>query len=317
MGKKPNPTLIGAFVMGALALLVVGITVFGSGRMFRRAYPFVLYFDSNVNGLRIGAPVKFKGVEIGTVNQIRLRLDQSGTDVHIPVLIEIDQRKLAEAGITGDFGDPRVMKKAVELGLRARLDMESFVTGVLYVSLDYSPESEAKFVAPSGTMQEIPTLPTKLEQMQSAVREVLNRLDNINFKGLIDELTHTAEAIGGLAKSTEIRTALDSLNATMGSIKQFAETLNTNVGPLAQTLDSTAKSFQATAQQTLVVEAELRDTLQNVKTLVDPASPLAYQLKQALDNLGQASQAVKVLADYLQRNPNAIVVGRSPERSTP
>ncbi len=317
MGKKANPTLIGAFVVGAAVLLVAGILVFGSGRLFRTTYPFVLYFDSNVNGLRIGAPVKFKGVEIGAVTQIRLRLDQSERDTHIPVLIEIDQEKLQSAGVTGDFGDRRVIAKAVELGLRGRLEMESFVTGVLYVYLDYYPETPATLVAQSGQLQEIPTMPTQLEQVQNAVREVLNRLDKIDFGGLVVQLTHTADAISGLARSSEIRTALDSLNQTMGSIRQFADNLNSNVGPLAQSIVGTAQSLQATAERTLAVEAELRDTLRNVKTLVDPASPLAYQLKDALENLGQASQAVRILADYLQRNPNAIVVGRPPERSTP
>ncbi|MFN7951203.1 MAG: MlaD family protein [bacterium] len=317
MGKKANPTLIGAFVVGAVVLTVTGILVFGSGRLFRTTYPFVLYFDSNVNGLRIGAPVKFKGVEIGSVTQIRLRLDQSERDTHIPVLVEIDDDKLKSAGVTGDFGDRRVMAKAVELGLRGRLEMESFVTGVLYVYLDYYPDTAANLVAQSGQLQEIPTLPTQLEQVQNAVREVLNRLDKIDFHGLVEQLTHTADAISGLARSSEIRTALDSLNQTMGSIRQFADTLNANVGPLAQSVVGTAQSLQATAERTLAVEAELRDTLRNVKTLVDPASPLAYELKDALQSLGQASQAVRILADYLQRNPNAIVVGRPPERSTP
>jgi paraquat-inducible protein B len=310
MGKKANPTLIGAFVVGAIAIAVAGILIFGSGRLFKRTFPFVLYFDSNVNGLRLGAPVKFKGVEIGSVTQIRLRLDQNERDTHIPVLVEISQDKLKAAGITGRFDDPAVMQKAIDLGLRGRLETESFVTGVLYVLLDYVPNTEAKLVAPRGRVQEIPTLPTKLEQIQNAVREVLNKLDYINFKGLVEELTHTADAIGNLASSQDLHEALGSLDDTMVSIRQFAESLNKSVGPLT-------KSIQATAEQTLIVEKELNDTLANVKNLVDPASPLAYQLETALENLAQASQSVRVLAEFLQRNPNAIVVGRPAERSTP
>ncbi len=310
MGKKANPTLIGAFVVGAVALAVGGILVFGSSHFLKRTFPFVMYFDSNVNGLRIGAPVKFKGVEIGSVSQIRLRLDQADRDTHIPVLVDIDDQKLKAAGVTGDFGDPRVISKAIELGLRARLEMESFVTGVLYVYVDYMPDSPANFVARGGELQEIPTVPTKLEQIQSAVREILNKLDQIDFKGLVAQLTHTADAIGGLANSDQIHTALDSLDHTMQSIRQFAETLNASVAPLA-------KSVGATADQTLKVEEELQQTLAQVKTLVDPSSPLAYQLKDALEGLSQASQSIRSLADYLQRNPNAIVVGRPVERSTP
>ena len=77
MNKKISPTLIGVFVIGAVALIVIAILVFGSGRLFRQTRDFVLYFDNSVNGLRIGAPVKIKGVEIGSVKDIRLQLEKS------------------------------------------------------------------------------------------------------------------------------------------------------------------------------------------------------------------------------------------------
>src|SRR5437867_4516180 len=101
MGKKVTPTLIGAFVVGALALAVIGVAVFGSGRLFRKTQEFVLYFDRSVNGLRVGAPVKFKGVEIGAVTRIELslshRLRRPG-EVHIPVVIELDADRISEKG---------------------------------------------------------------------------------------------------------------------------------------------------------------------------------------------------------------------------
>jgi paraquat-inducible protein B len=76
MNKKISPAVIGAFVIGAVALIIIAILVFGSGRLFRQTRDFVLYFDNSVNGLRIGAPVKIKGVEIGSVKDIRLQLEK-------------------------------------------------------------------------------------------------------------------------------------------------------------------------------------------------------------------------------------------------
>ena len=90
MNKKISPTLIGAFVVGAASLLVVAVIALGSGRLFRQTREFVLYFDNSVNGLRIGAPVKVKGVEIGSVKDIRLQLEASQEINKIPVIIEID-----------------------------------------------------------------------------------------------------------------------------------------------------------------------------------------------------------------------------------
>ena len=109
MNKKISPTMIGAFVLGAVALIVIAILVFGSGRLFRQTRDFVLYFDNSVNGLRIGAPVKIKGVEIGSVKDIRLQLEKS-KELKIPVIIEIDLEKFTSRGATqaaADCGGPR------------------------------------------------------------------------------------------------------------------------------------------------------------------------------------------------------------------
>jgi paraquat-inducible protein B len=83
MNKKMSPAMIGAFVLGAVALIVIAILVFGSGRLFRQTRNFVLYFDTSVNGLRVGAPVKLKGVEIGSVKDIRIQVGQ-GTAADTP-----------------------------------------------------------------------------------------------------------------------------------------------------------------------------------------------------------------------------------------
>ena len=71
MGKRLNPAAVGVFVLGALALTVMAVVLFGSGKLFRKTHEFVIYFGGDVSGLRVGAPVKFKGVEIGQVNQRR------------------------------------------------------------------------------------------------------------------------------------------------------------------------------------------------------------------------------------------------------
>ena len=150
MNKKISPTLIGAFVVGALALIVIAILVFGSGRLFRQTKDFVLYFDNSVNGLRIGAPVKFKGVEIGSVKDIRLQLEQGKLINKIPVIIEIDLEKLTSRGATSadcDRWTAKPFSKAiVDRGLRGQLEMESLVTGLLYIALDLFPGTPINLV---------------------------------------------------------------------------------------------------------------------------------------------------------------------------
>jgi paraquat-inducible protein B len=98
MKKRISPTLIGAFVVGALILLVIGVVTFASGQLFKHRKEFILYFDGSVNGLRIGAPVKLKGVEIGSVKDIRLQVENRMQVNKIPVIIQIDLEKLISRG---------------------------------------------------------------------------------------------------------------------------------------------------------------------------------------------------------------------------
>ena len=141
MSKKVNKTVIGVFVIGALVLLLVAIVVFGSGELFKRTNKFVLYFDGSVKGLSIGAPVMFRGVSIGTVKDISLIYDSKAGTVMLPVIVEIQQGRIKG---TPSFSDLVADKKMIELGLRGKLEVQSFLTGQLMIAFDFYPNQPAK-----------------------------------------------------------------------------------------------------------------------------------------------------------------------------
>src|SRR5580704_9473088 len=157
MSKKVNKTVIGVFVVGALALLLVAIVVFGSGELFKKTDKFVLYFDGSVKGLAIGAPVMFRGVSIGTVKDISLIYDSKAGTVMLPVIVEIEQDRIKGAP---SFGDLNGNKKMITLGLRGRLEVQSFLTGQLMISFDFYPQKPAKLRGILRGIPELPTLPT-------------------------------------------------------------------------------------------------------------------------------------------------------------
>jgi len=306
MSRRASPTAIGAFVIGATALALLGVVLFGSGRFFQKEYPFVAYFDGNVNGLSIGAPVKFKGVDIGAVTHIFIEFEQAEQNARVPVFFVLDQTKLHKAGVRGDIADPNTIRTAIEHGLRAQLQTESLVTGVLFVQLNYVPDSTLNMIGPADGTPEIPTLPTQIEQAQSAVREILAKFDEINFRGLIDELTKAAQGIAQFSSSTEFKQTVVELNETMRSFQKLAADLGKSIDPLAGTL-------QRTAERTEAVGVELEKTLETTRTLIAPDAPLAVDLRRALDELRDAARAVQSLADELDRNPSSIVFGRNVE----
>jgi paraquat-inducible protein B len=303
--------MIGAFVVGAIALAVTGIVVFGSGRLFADTTPFVMYFSGSVDGLSVGSPVKFKGVEIGAVTSIQLDL---GEEPRIPVWIEIDNRKIVAHG--ADQLRPGTLKAAVERGLRAQLNSQSIVTGLLFVQLDYHPDKPAVFVAPpEAGLNEIPTIPTTLEQAQQAAAQIIANLKQVDFDGFGKALRASIDGINATVNAPGLQHALQSLpdtlaalNETLVSVQKLANNLDQRSGPLLTSVQ------QASERSTQAVE-QARATLASVQGLADVGSPLAGQLVGVLEELRGTARSIRLLADYLERNPSALVRGR--EVNTP
>jgi paraquat-inducible protein B len=319
MGRKANPTLIGAFVVGAIALAVAGLLVFGSGQMFKQTRTFVCFFTGAVDGLNVGAPVKFKGVEIGSVVDIRLRvegqpevnLQQIGKGFRIPVIIELDEDRLAGLGATALKRNPTRFKELIDAGLRAQLNAQSLVTGLLFVQLDFRPDTPADFFLPPGSKYtEIPTVPTALEQVRSAAEHVMRRLDQLDVEGIVRSVTEAVDGVNHLVNAPALKATIESLpetvanvNKALASVRDLTTRLDTQAGPFLA-------SLKTTSERTNEALAEMSTTLKSVQVFIEPGSPLAYQITSALEEVTGAARSVRLLADYLERNPSALVRGK-------
>jgi paraquat-inducible protein B len=329
MNKKMSPAMIGAFVLGAVALIIIAILVFGSGRLFRQTRDFVLYFDDSVNGLRIGAPVKVKGVEIGSVKDIRLQLEKGGEVNKIPVIIEIDLEKLTSRGATSVVAENReaLRKAIVDRGFRAQLEMESLVTGLLYVALDFFPGTPINLVQRTDgdyKYPEIPTLPTTLEQAKDAVTRIMTKLEEIDFKELGANLQATLKGVNRTVNSPEIESVLRSLARVMPkvdeavvNIRNLAGTLDDKVKILADDLQLTSGDARLALKQAGDALKQTEETMKraeaavaNIETLSDLDSPVNYELGKSLREVSAAARSLRSLTDYLERNPRAPIFGK-------
>ena len=329
MNKKISPAVIGAFVLGAMVLIVAAILVFGSGRLFRRTKDFVLYFDNSVNGLRVGAPVKLKGVTIGSVLDIRLQLEKGAQVDKIPVIIEIDLEKLTSKGATAATAvNPEGLHNLiVDRGLRGQLEMESLVTGLLYVALDFfpgTPISLVQQVNANNQYPEIPTLPTALEQAKDAVTQIINKLQEIDFKSLIALLDETVSGINHTVNSPDLQDTIRSLKQTMPKIDQavvnisnLANTMNENVKSLSTNLQQTAADTRVALKQAADALKQTEETMNraeaaaaNIENLSDQNSPVYYELVKGLKEVSAAARSLRSLSDYLERNPRALIFGK-------
>ena len=302
---------------------MIAILLLGSGRLFRQTRDFVLYFDNSVNGLRVGAPVKFKGVEVGSVKDIRLQLEKGAEVNKIPVIIEIDLEKLTLRGATPEIAvDREAFHKAVVEGFRGQLAMESLVTGVLYVALDFFPGTPINFVQQENVNNkypEIPTLPTSLELAKGAVERILNKLEEVDFKRLIDSLTKTSDGVGQLVKvnSPTVKSILQSVDQAMpqlrGAILDFrtlTATANKNVTNVSADLHQTLTAAHSAIEQIAATMKEAETTIISVRTTIDPNSPTFYELTKSLREVSGAASSIRLLADSLDRNPQAPILGK-------
>jgi paraquat-inducible protein B len=325
MKTRVSPTLIGVFVVGAVAVLVAAIVGLGSGVWFRKTYEFVLYFQGSVNGLNVGAPVKYKGVEIGSVTDILLQLEKPQPG-RIPVIIELDAKRIAGRGLTANLLiNPDEFQRAIDEGLRGQLQMESLVTGVLYVALDLYPDNPAHFVLSQGSRyREIPTVPTELARVQDELREAFTKLAKIDFNGVTVAMTHAFEGVDRLTNSPALNASLRSLEQTMPkidaavvNIQRLAVALEKNTSDLSTDLQQTSAATRAAlaeidlaVKQVSITMKEAEGTMITARAAIDPDSPFAYELTKSLREVSAAARSLRLLAGSLERNPRALIFGK-------
>ena len=161
MSKKANPTVIGVFIFVGLLLGVAGLMLFTSSRLFTPTRKFIVYFDTSLNGLKEGAPVKYRGVTIGSVSKVLIHFNQATNDGAMPVIFEVEERQIRER-IQGPsvFDSLENLGQEIRRGLRASLETESLVTGVLYISLELEASPPPARVPSSRTDLFRGSLPT-------------------------------------------------------------------------------------------------------------------------------------------------------------
>jgi paraquat-inducible protein B len=319
--KKANPTTLGLFVVLGLMLGVVAVFLFSSRTLFHPMAESILYFDGSLKGLNPGAPVKFRGVNIGKVEHVLIRHNQATNDFAMPVIIAID-KKVAQSKSDQNLqiGSEEHLDLLISHGFRARLDTDSLVTGVLYISLDMArtpPPPVFHQIVPE--FSEIPTIP-------SGVQRFLENLENLDLPGIsikvntllarldtrVGELdmpqinagiTNLLSAANDLVTTPGLTNAITAARRALERAQMLVDRIDNRVDPLADSLTNTLSD----AQKTL---ADLRLAVQNVSGLIGPQSSFGSDLSQALQQLSIASRAVADLAEFLERNPDALVTGR-------
>jgi paraquat-inducible protein B len=349
MSTRANPTVIGAFVVGAAALLLLALVFWGGTGIFRKKLDYVLFFDATVVGLTKGAPVLARGVKVGEVSDVQLRWGQKGV-VAVYVTLEPSSLKgIAEGGAR------EAIERAVRDGLRAQLRMQSFVTGVLYVGFDRRPDMPIVLYGLDPHVAELPTIPTEIEVWTAKLEKLADKIEKIPLDQITETTGTILQDVKRIVESKETQELIRNGNAAIVDAQKLVRRLDAQVDPLATQLkgtlarvDPVATEAEATLKAAQRAIADIRPVIDNMRSLsarldaeadplltsirktsdtaratldraqvtlggvdrtLDQDSPLGLELFDMMHELREAANSLRSLADYLERVPDAPIYG--------
>jgi len=345
MSRQASPALVGGFVVGAVALILIGVLSFGNSQFLRETHTFVLYFDESLKGLNVGSPVLFKGVKVGRVSALIVRYDAAAQRITTPVYIELENQIEA-------IGAESQINHTIELlvkerGLRAQLSMQSLITGQLAVQLDLHPDTKIRLVGGEPRYPEIPTI-------LSTFANLTVSLETLPIQETVAEVRTMVQGINQFIRSEDLKQAVARFNVALDDTSQLVRHVDTKVDPFSDQFSGTADETRATLKQIRETVARLEDridatlrafekltnnvndrvdplatnlnetlqelragveqaksTLATLESVVEQDSPLQFRLNAALEELSAAARSVRDLADYLERHPEALIRGKS------
>jgi len=329
MSKKSNPTIIGAFVVGAIVLLAIGVAIFGGAELLAKRNSYVAYFTENTKGLRVGSNVLMNGVPIGEVGNMALMVDQktftSVTEVTIEVMPE--SWLITKNGVVvGEGLDATVSQDdLIKGGLRASLQAESLVTGQLAVAIAFRPDTPVVLRGgPDTPYPEIPTVRSGIQEMIANIETFLSQLGKgIDAEELAKHISSTLSGIDELANSEDIREALAGIN-TLVNEPETQELTATLQSTLTAVRSAASDAGSLLRNADVLVEDDLKPVIKRLAGALDEAqkalaaakyqlrgdSVQVYQLGETLREVEGAARALREFLDYLEQNPEALLKGK-------
>ena len=290
MSKPVNKKVIGLFVLGAITLLVAAVVVFGSGKIFKTVVPVVFYFEGSVKGLMVGSPVVIRGVQIGSVTDVVLQYNPQDMAVRIPVYAEWDPEKVMRIeGVRTPMKDRLgEFTRLIERGLRAQLQMQSMLTGLLMINIDFMPDTPIRLMGTDKTRLEIPTVPTTME-------ELAKKIEKLPIEEIFNRLASTLERFEKIASSPEVEGGLKDLSQGMKEVRKLIQHIDEAITPMSASIQDTMKDTRG-----FINNAD--KLVQNVDRQVEP---LATKVGGTLDStqklVGDVKGEVAPLSSSIQK----------------
>lgn len=275
---------------------------------FTEKVPFLVYFNGSVRGLHPGAPVEYRGMSVGTVTEVRLELDPQTFQVRIPVMLALEPQRFVSQGqdvkIASQDEHYPILSRLIEEGLRAQLQTGNFLTGELYVDLVMQPNAPSAALDTSGPVPILPSVPNALEALQASATDILAKIASLPVQDLVTSLNQTATSLQEIVSSPDVKEGLRAVGPMLNELQQTIARLDSNSGPLLASLRNTTDAAAATLR-------EAEGTLAATRRTIGPDSRFAADTQDMMQELTRAARSIRVLVDYLDRHPEALLRGKT------
>lgn len=330
MKTRFNPAVVGMFVLGAALLLLLAFVSFGGSNIFTKPTRFVVYFDESVSGLDPGAAVKVTGVRIGRVAAINVLYDSATRAAQVQTICEVDRNVLIDRdGNTIELTNPVEMQGLIDRGMRAKLNLQG-ITGLMFVELSF--EDPREYPAPKEARADpypvVPAILSPISEVQSSLVEIVadikranisglskdlrtlvgtanKKLGDLDVKAMSERVTGAALAVEKFVSSPDAQRSFANLNAAVADLRALVAKIDGQVGPVSDDLKRTLADTQAALKS---IDAAAVTT----RRFVQSQGNLGEDVTRTLQEIAQAADAIQRLAELLERNPNALLVGRKP-----
>jgi paraquat-inducible protein B len=323
VSAKAHPRLVGAFVLGAVALLLVAIVLLSSEGWFVRKDRFTVYFPGSVKGLNRGAPVTFRGIKVGEVIDVKAFLTgREDPLIQVEAAIEIradvvETPKGVARAFSAGATPEEFAKGLLARGIRARLLSASLLTGQRYVDLDFLPKEPARFAALHPRYPELPTTPTAMEKLGDRADEFFSKLADLPLGDMLEDVRQAIRAARQLLESPDLKEVFAKANGT-------ARRLDATLADLHSTLGAADKTLGAVGSEASMTAAEARQTLESLRATLARSEKSVETIEgafrgtddarltatHALEEMTRTMQALRNLVDYIQTHPESVVLGK-------
>jgi paraquat-inducible protein B len=326
---KFSPAVVGAFVLGGFALVIIGLLSFGGVSFFSKPQRFAVYFDESIHGLDLGSPVKLRGVRVGRVVDLNIKYDKEKNHSVVVVVCEFSKNMVTDTnGGVINVSERGELQSLVDRGLRAQLGVLGLATGLLFVELDFMDPREypvdKRVSDPKYTV--VPSMPSAISEFQASVSEILANLQKVDFagvsvelkallvttrkqvdgvdlKGVVTQWKQTGAAVEAAATAPEIKQTFANLNAAVTDLRTLLAKIDTQVLPAGKELQDTLAQAKTTLES-------FNAAANDARRFIAAQGGLNEEITRTLTQLGEAADSVQRLADFLERNPNALITGK-------